>query len=83
MKGVNKGTGVAHALKRLDRGRESTFGFGDSENDLTVLAILEKSIATGNVLPQVKECSLCVTNSVDEGSTVSVLEHFGPILLMK
>lgn len=79
MKGVNKGTGVAHALKCLGRGRENTFGFGDSENDLAMLAAVETPIAMGNALPQVKERSVFVADSVDDDGVVSAMEHFGLI----
>lgn len=61
----------------------SAFGFGDFENDLTVFAVVEMSVAIGNALPQVKEHSLYVTGSADEDGTVGALEHFGLMLLMK
>ena len=79
IKGVNKGTGIAHALKALGRTVKNSYGFGDSENDLAMLAAVETPVAMGNALPQVKECCAYVTDSVQDDGTVTALEHFGLI----
>ena len=77
--GINKGAGVRHALESLGLGRERTFAFGDSENDLAMLAAVETPIAMGNALPSVKAAAAHVTDSVDRDGVVSGLEHFGLI----
>jgi len=55
--GVNKGTGLKHALSRLNLSWHNTFGVGDAENDHAFLALCECAIAVGNALPAVKEHS--------------------------
>ena len=53
-KGIDKGVGVARALEYLGRtGNARTFGFGDSGNDLGMLAAVETAVAMGNAMPEV------------------------------
>ncbi|MBY4797708.1 Cof-type HAD-IIB family hydrolase [Collinsella sp. AGMB00827] len=79
MIGVDKGFGVRHALALLDYRPERVFGFGDSENDLAMLAAVEVPVAMGNALPQVKAIADHITDPVQEDGVVSALEHFGLI----
>lgn len=52
-KGINKGVGVARALTYLGReGNARTFGFGDSGNDLGMLAAVETAVAMGNAMSE-------------------------------
>lgn len=54
-KGLDKGVGVARALEYLGCSRNArTFGFGDSGNDLGILAAVEMAVAMGNAMPEVK-----------------------------
>lgn len=79
LKGVNKGTGIEAALAYLGHGRERTFAFGDSENDLPMRDAVETFVAMGNALPRVKECADYVTDSASRDGVVTGLEHFGLI----
>lgn len=79
-KGIDKGVGVARALEYLGRaGNERTFGFGDSGNDLGMLAAVETAVAMGNAMPEVKALADYVTNDVAHDGTVTAMQHFGLI----
>lgn len=79
-KGINKGVGVARALEYLGRtGNARTFGFGDSGNDLGMLAAVETAVAMGNAMPEVKAAADYVTDDVAHDGTVTAMRHFGLI----
>ena len=79
LKGVNKGTGIAHVLQYLGRDRADTYAFGDSENDLAMLRAVACPVAMGNAMEQVKDAASYVTDSVDDDGVVTAMEHFGLI----
>lgn len=79
-KGIGKGVGVARALEYLGRtGNARTFGFGDSGNDLGMLAAVETAVAMGNAMPEVKAVADYVTDDVAHDGTVTAMRHFGLI----
>ena len=79
-KGIDKGVGVARALEYLGRsGNARTFGFGDSGNDLGMLAAVETAVAMGNAMPEVKAVADYVTDDVAHDGTVTAMKHFGLI----
>ena len=79
-KGIDKGVGVARALEYLGRtGNALTFGFGDSGNDLGMLAAVETAVAMGNAMPEVKAVADYVTDDVAHDGTVTAMQHFGLI----
>lgn len=79
-KGIDKGVGVARALTYLGReGNARTFGFGDSGNDLGMLAAVETAVAMGNAMPEVKAVADYVTDDVAHDGTVTAMQHFGLI----
>lgn len=79
-KGIDKGVGVARALEYLGRtGNARTFGFGDSGNDLGMLAAVETAVAMGNAMPEVKAVADYVTDDVEHDGTVTAMQHFGLI----
>lgn len=79
-KGIDKGVGVARALAYLGReGNARTFGFGDSGNDLGMLAAVETAVAMGNAMPEVKVVADYVTDDVAHDGTVTAMQHFGLI----
>lgn len=79
-KGIDKGVGVARALTYLGReGNARTFGFGDSGNDLGMLAAVETAVAMGNAMSEVKAVADYVTDDVAHDGTVTAMRHFGLI----
>ena len=79
-KGIDKGVGLARALAYLGRaGNERTFGFGDSGNDLGMLAAVETAVAMGNAMPEVKAIAGYVTDDVAHDGTDTAMPNFGLI----
>jgi hydroxymethylpyrimidine pyrophosphatase-like HAD family hydrolase len=67
--GMNKATGLAHVLKRLEIPPENVVGVGDAENDHAFLDSCAIATAVENALPAVKEkCDLVLTK--DHGAGV-------------
>ena len=64
--GISKATGIRKVCEMLDIPHENTFAFGDSANDLEMLAYVAHSIAMGNGTEEVKNTAEYVTRSVDE-----------------
>lgn len=79
-KGIDKGVGVARALEYLGRADNArTLGFGDSGNDLGMLAAVETAVAMGNAMPEVKAVADYVTDDVAHDGTVTAMRHFNLI----
>ncbi|TDQ46335.1 HAD-IIB family hydrolase [Actinorugispora endophytica] len=55
--GVNKASGLAEALRRLEMSPHSTVAVGDAENDHAMLSMCECAVAVANALDSVKEHS--------------------------
>jgi hydroxymethylpyrimidine pyrophosphatase-like HAD family hydrolase len=67
--GVNKATGLAHALEKMGLSAHNAVGIGDAENDHALLASCECSAAVANALPTLKSAADIVT-SADHGAGV-------------
>ncbi|MCI9402868.1 MAG: Cof-type HAD-IIB family hydrolase [Oscillospiraceae bacterium] len=76
---INKRDAVLQVLKTLDRSREESYGFGDSENDLAMLETVGTAVAMGNALPTVKAMADYVTEPVDRDGVPAALRAFGLI----
>ena len=59
--GVNKASGLEHALNRLKLSSHNTVAIGDAENDLPFLSSCECSVAVANALNSVKARAQLVT----------------------
>lgn len=79
IRGFTKATGIEKICRLLDIAREDTYAFGDSANDLEMLAFVAHGVAMGNAAPEVKEAAEYVTASVDEGGIEKGLLHYGLI----
>ena len=77
--GISKATGIRKVCEMLDIPHENTFAFGDSANDLEMLAYVAHSIAMGNGTEEVKNTAEYVTRSVDEDGILHGLKHYGLI----
>ncbi len=77
-KGIDKGVGVARALAYLGReGNARTFGFGDSGNDLGMLAAVETAVAMGNAIDELKARADFVTTDADKDGILNACRHYG------
>ena len=77
--GISKATGIRKVCEMLDIPHENTFAFGDSANDLEMLAYVAHSIAMGNGTEEVKNTAEYVTRSVDKDGILHGLKHYGLI----
>lgn len=59
--GINKASGLAHALRKLGLSRHEAVGVGDAENDHSFLACCECSVAVANGVASLKENVAFVT----------------------
>jgi HAD superfamily hydrolase (TIGR01484 family) len=59
--GINKATGLEHALRKLGLSRHEAVGIGDAENDHSFLERCECAVAVANALPSVKAAAAFVT----------------------
>lgn len=75
--GVNKATGLGHALRELGLAAESTVGVGDAENDHAFLSACGCGVAVANALPSLKSHARVVTRG-SQGA--GVLEVIGELL---
>ena len=57
----------------------TTYGFGDSENDISLFEQVDVSVAMGNAAPAVKEAASFVTDSVSDDGVATALARLGLI----
>ncbi|MBV9763282.1 MAG: HAD family hydrolase [Acidobacteriaceae bacterium] len=70
--GINKMTGLTHALEELQLSRHNVVGVGDAENDHAFLGCCECAIAVANAIPSLKDRVDLVTTA-DHGAGVTEL----------
>src|SRR6202007_2443824 len=75
--GVNKMTGLDHALASLKLSRHNVAGVGDAENDHAFLNCCECAVAVANAIPALKEKADLVTEG-ERGA--GVMELIGRII---
>lgn len=76
--GINKATGLAHALVRLNLRPEQVVGIGDAENDHAFLESCAIGVAVSNAIDSLKEkCDLVTTGDHGQG----VIELIDRLLL--
>ncbi len=74
--GATKGDGIARLAAHLGISQSQTMGFGDGENDITMMETAGIGIAMGNGMAVVKACADYVTGTNDEDGVAAALEHF-------
>ena len=60
--GVNKASGVKHALRRLGLSPHEAVGIGDAENDHSLLDLCECAVAVADAIESLKETAAFVTS---------------------
>ncbi|MDD3186344.1 MAG: Cof-type HAD-IIB family hydrolase [Anaerostipes sp.] len=78
-KGKNKATGVQKVLDYFGMGREDSYAFGDSANDIELLQYVQYGIAMGNSVPELLEIAEYKTAPAYEDGIASGLMQFGLI----
>jgi hydroxymethylpyrimidine pyrophosphatase-like HAD family hydrolase len=72
--GINKASGLEHALRKLGLSRHEAVGIGDAENDHSFLAICECAVAVANATRSLKENVVFVTASANGGGVRELID---------
>ena len=72
--GINKATGLDHALRKLGLSRHEVVGIGDAENDHSFLAHCECAVAVANATPSIKQIAACVTTAESSDGVVELID---------
>jgi hydroxymethylpyrimidine pyrophosphatase-like HAD family hydrolase len=72
--GINKATGLKHALSELGIHENEVVGVGDAENDHSFLNVCGLSVAVANALPALKERADLVTQGARGAGVAEVIE---------
>jgi hydroxymethylpyrimidine pyrophosphatase-like HAD family hydrolase len=70
--GINKASGMDHALRKLGFSPHEAVGIGDAENDHSFLERCECAVAVANAVPSIRELAALTTNG-DAGQGVAEL----------
>ena len=73
--GVNKATGLASALEKMELSPHNAVGIGDAENDHALLALCECSVAVANALPTLKSSADIVTAGDHGAGVVELIDE--------
>ena len=73
--GVNKGSGLQHALRELGLSRHEVVGIGDAENDHSFLARCECAVAVADAAPAIKEIAAFVTESANGEGVIELIDE--------
>lgn len=75
--GYSKATGIQYVLDYYHLNLDNAYGFGDSNNDLSMLSYLKNSIAMGNSNPpSLFDKVTYVTGKASEDGILNALTHF-------
>jgi hydroxymethylpyrimidine pyrophosphatase-like HAD family hydrolase len=73
--GINKATGLVHALHEIGETAASTVAIGDAENDHAFLAACGGRVAVANALPSLKSRAHVVTRGVHGAGVLEVIDE--------
>lgn len=77
--GFSKGTGIRYLLDYFQIPYENSYAFGDSTNDLSMLACAAHSVAMGDSPEVVRNSVEFVTRSIYEDGLAYAMEHYNLI----
>jgi HAD superfamily hydrolase (TIGR01484 family) len=72
--GVNKATGLSHALEDLQLSLHNTVAVGDAENDHSFLAASECGVAVANAVPALRERADIITKAERGAGVIELIE---------
>jgi len=73
--GVNKASGMDHALRRLGLSPHEAIGIGDAQNDHSFLERCECAVAVANALPAIRELAAFTTAGEAGQGVVEVIDE--------
>ncbi len=74
--GVNKGTGLEHALRELGYSRHNTVAVGDAENDYALLSEAACGVAVFNALDSLKQRADMVTGADHGAGVIELIDRY-------
>ena len=77
--GHTKATGIEKVCRLLGIEHADTYAFGDSANDVEMLAYVAHGIAMGNASQEAKEAAEYVTTDIMQDGILEGLKHYGLI----
>lgn len=79
LKNVSKAQGIQKLLQAMGLEHLPTYAFGDGNNDLPMLKLVDHPIAMGNGIAPVKAQAEYVTETNERGGIIQGLKHYGLI----
>ncbi len=73
--GINKATGLEHALRKLGLSRHEVVGIGDAENDHSFMERCECAVAVANAAPSIKQIAAFVTAAENGNGVVELIDE--------
>lgn len=73
--GINKASGLAHALREMSLSRHEVVAIGDAENDHSFLSHSECAVAVANASPSIKEIAAFVTQGENGAGVVELIDE--------
>lgn len=78
-KSINKALGIKKVIEFLSLEKNSTYGFGDADNDIEMFRTVGTGIAMGRHTKALEQVSGYITGSVKEEGIYHALVHYGLI----
>ena len=73
--GINKATGLEHALRKLGLSRHEVVAIGDAENDHSFLDHCECAVAVANAVPSIKQSAAFVTRASNGDGVAELIDE--------
>lgn len=73
-KGINKGTGLAILMEKYNIKKDEILVFGDGENDIGMLSLVDNSYAMANALASVKKIANFECDNHNEDGVAKIIE---------
>jgi hydroxymethylpyrimidine pyrophosphatase-like HAD family hydrolase len=73
--GVNKASGMVHALRRLGLSPHEVVGVGDSENDHSFLSLSECAATVANAVPSIRKLASLTTQAENGAGLAELIEE--------
>ncbi|MDD3448534.1 MAG: HAD-IIB family hydrolase [Gammaproteobacteria bacterium] len=73
--GVNKASGLQHALRRLGLSRHEVVCIGDAENDHSFMNTCECATAVANAVPSLKSVAAIVTTAANGNGVIELIDE--------
>lgn len=76
LKGITKATAIQSLLKHLNIESITTYGFGDSMNDIEMLQVVDVAVAMGNAIHGLSQYADFITKDVDDDGLAYAFKYY-------